>query len=121
MGIDFLRQTHRIFGHNSHHEKPFLDITALFPDELKSEWSSKMAFIASASALWEMDTKGAQKGRLENGSFSEILFKKAYFEKDFKAWGGDRYIDKFFVENKLWFLSDYTFYEIMTIFHSKKW
>ena len=56
----------------------------MFPDELKSEWSSKMAFIASASALWEMDTKGAQKGRLENGSFSEILFKKAYFEKRLK-------------------------------------
>ena len=95
MGIDFLRQTHRIFGHNSHHEKPFLDITALFPDELKSEWSSKMAFIASASALWEMDTKGAQKGRLENSSFSEILFKKAYFEKRVQSRGREgRCVDK---------------------------
>ena len=83
MGIDFLRQTHRIFGHNSHHEKPFLDITALFPDELKSEWSSKMAFIASASALWEMDTKGAQKGRLENGSFSGDSLQKGLFWKRF--------------------------------------
>ena len=41
-----------------------------------------MAFIAPASALWEMDTKGAQKGRLENGSFSEIFFKKAHLEKE---------------------------------------
>ena len=73
-----------------------------------------MAFIASASALWEMDTKGAQKGRLENGSFSEILFKKTYFEK--KA------LSKIGIQKMNFdFLLVATFYEIMTTFHSKKW